>query len=115
MIQYHSIKLKDGNLKFLNKDAKNIIALMPEGIYLVALISMNDKDPRDCQNRYFAILGEWSLSTGWTKDELHTLVKDELFGEIFVGDVSTSDLSASDWTIVFFQLESFLIKKFENK
>lgn len=115
MIQYHGAQIKKGKLRFFNREAKNIIGTLPDGVYLVAVMSMNDKDVRDNQNRYFAQLGEWSLSTGWTKEDLHDLVKDELFTDMFDGPLSTTELDAEQWTMVFFQLENFLIKKFENK
>lgn len=114
MIQYHGAELKKGKIKFFNREAKNIIATMPEGTYLVAILSMNDKSTRDNQNRYFAILGEWSLSTGWTKEDLHDLVKEELFMEMFDDEISTVDLTPEEWTMVFFQLENFLLRKFKN-
>ena len=115
MIQYHGAELKDSKLKFLNKDSKGIIGSMPDGIYLVAVMSMNSKSTRDNQNRYYVTLGEWALSTGWTKEDLHDLVKEELFQELFDAPLSTTELDAKQWTMVFFQLDNFLMRKFENK
>lgn len=115
MIQYHGMELKNGKLKFLNKDSKNIISSMPDGIYLAAFMSMNSKNTRDNQNRYYVTLGEWVSSTGWTKEDLHDLVKEELFQELFDAPLSTTELDAKQWTMVFFQLENFLMRKFENK
>lgn len=115
MIQYHGAEIKNGKLRFFNRESKNIIGTMPDGVYLVAVMSMNDKDTRANQNRYYVTLGEWSLSTGWTKEDLHDLVKEELFDELFEAPLSTTELDAEQWTMVFFQLENFLMRKFENK
>jgi hypothetical protein len=115
MICYHGAQIKNGKLRFFNRDSKNQINSLPEGTYLVAVMSMNDKDNRDNQNRYFAQLGEWSLSTGWTKEDLHELVKEELFVDLFDEALSTTALDCEQWTMVFFQLENFLLRKFENK
>lgn len=78
------------------------------------LIKQQDRTEREFQNHYFAILGEWSLDTGWAKDELHQLVKKELFTELFDEEVSTADLDVESWNIVFLNLENFLILQFEN-
>jgi hypothetical protein len=115
MIQYHGAEIKKGKLKFFNREATNIIGSMPDGVYLVAVMSMNPKDTRDNQNRYFVQLGEWSLTTGWTKEDLHDLVKEEFFTELFGEELSTTQLDQDQWTMVFFQLENFLLRKFENK
>lgn len=115
MIQYHGVDIKKGKIKFLNSNAKHLVANMPDGIYLVAIMSMNGKDTRDNQNRYYVQLGEWALSTGWTKENLHDLVKEELFMELFDAPLSTTELDAEQWTMIFFQLENFLLRKFENK
>lgn len=115
MIQYHGAEIKNGKLKFFNRESKNIIGTMPDGVYLVAVMSMNDKDTRANQNRYYVTLGEWALSVGWSKEDLHDLVKEELFQELFDAPLSTTELDAEQWTMVFFQLENFLMRKFENK
>lgn len=115
MIQFHGAAINKGKLKFFNRNAKELIGNLPDGDYLVAVMSMNSKDTRDNQNRYFVQLGEWSLSTGWNKEDLHELVKDELFTDLFDSPLSTTELDAEQWTMVFFQLENFLLRKFENK
>ena len=116
MINYHAANIKDGKFKLRNKEQfKGMVANLPDGPYLVILMDMNSKDVRSNQNRYFAQLGEWSNNTGWLKDELHQLVKDELFTFLFGEALSTTVLTSEQWTMVFFNLENFLIRKFENR
>jgi len=116
MIQYHGAKIQNGKLRFFNRDSKNLINSIPEdSVLLVAVMSMNEKSTRDNQNRYYVTLGEWASSTGWSKEDLHDLVKEELFNELFEEPLSTTELNAEQWTMVFFQLENFLMRKFENK
>lgn len=113
-MQYHLVTLQKGKIKFVNNNSRNLLSSLDDGYYIVCFLKANDSDTRGNQNRYFFILGEWSLSTGWTKEDLHELVKDELFKELFEESLSTTDLSNEQWTILFLQLENFLIKKFEN-
>jgi hypothetical protein len=78
------------------------------------LIKRFDRTEREWQNHYFAVLGEWSFDAGYTKADLHTLVKDELFTKLFDEPLSTASLTTEQWNIVFLNLENFLILKFEN-
>lgn len=116
MIQYHSANIKKGKLKLRNKDQFQAMnANLPEGPYIVIVMSMTEKDTRDCQNRYFAQLGQWSNSVGESKEFLHEMVKDELFTSLFDEPISTTALTPEQWTMVFFNLENFLLRKYENR
>lgn len=116
MIQYHSSHIINGKLKLKNKEQfKAMNANLPDGPYVLIVMSMSEKDTRDCQNRYFAQLGEWSNSVGETKEFLHEMVKDELFTFLFGEPLSTTALDPEQWTIVFFNLENFLLRKYENR
>lgn len=116
MLQYYSSHITNGKLKLRNKDQfKAMVSNMPDGPYVMVLMSMNEKDVRSCQNRYFAQLGEWSNSVGERKEFLHDLVKEELFTSLFGEPLSTTELTGEQWTMVFFNLENFLIRKYENK
>ena len=115
-MQYHGAKIINGKLKLNNKEKfKGLVANLEDGPYVLVLMNMNDKDVRSCQNRYFAQLGEWSTSVGERKEFLHDLVKEELFTNLFGEALSTTELNAEQWTMVFFNLENFLIRKYENK
>jgi hypothetical protein len=115
MVQFTRAQVKEGKFHSDKVRFKERVSNLPDGEYLMLFMKQTDKDTRECQNHYFLILGQWSLDTGYTKTELHELVKDELFTELFGDAVSTKDLTPEQWTIAFFNLESFLILKFENK
>ena len=87
---------------------------MSPGVYILHLFKQIEGTSRDFQKLYFAILGEWSNDTGWTKDELHRLVKDELFPQLFDA-TSTSVLTHQEWTMLVREVDDFLIIKFENR
>lgn len=115
MKHYYKGVVKDG--KFALKDRKSFddsLRYYQDGSYLLVLYKMTDKTTREWQQFYFAVLGEWSNDTGLTKDELHDLVKSELFPELFDA-TSTTDLTVKEWNVLFLNLENFLIIKFENK
>lgn len=113
---YHGAKIINGKLKLNNKDKfKGLIASQEDGPVVLVVMNMNEKDVRSCQNRYFAQLGEWSNSVGERKEFLHDLVKEELFVNLFGEALSTTELTSEQWTMVFFNLENFLIRKYENK
>lgn len=115
MKRYFKAEIKKGKF-FSDKDKFNTgISNMPDGNYLFLLIKTSNRTLRENQNYYFTLLGEWSLSTGYSKEELHDIVKNDLFVELFDEPLSTSDLTEEDWTMVFFNLETFLLVKFENK
>lgn len=114
MKRYHKAQIKDG--KFISDRMKfrEMISSMPDGSYLILLLKTEDKTPREWQNYYFAIIGEWSLDTGYTKDELHQMIKDELFPQLFKVS-STTDLDTDQWKMLMWNLENWLIIKFENR
>jgi hypothetical protein len=115
MKHYYRATVKDGKFKLRNSKVFNeSIKYYQDGNYLVALYKMTDKTTREWQQLYFAVLGEWSNDTGLTKDELHDMIKAELFDELFE-KTSTTDLTNREWNILFINLENFLILKFENK
>ena len=116
MKHYYQGVVKNG--KFALRSRKGFdasIKYYKDGEYLVALYSMREKDPQEWRQFYFAQLGEWSLDTGYTKDDLHTMVKDELFPELFEGETSTTELTNTQWNILFLNLQNWLILKFENR
>lgn len=116
MITFHSAQITKGKLKLSKKDQyREMNKNLPDGPYVVIVMSMNTKDTRDCQNRYFAQLGEWSQDVGESKVFLHDMVKDELFTSLFGESLSTNDLTSEQWTMVFFNLENFLLRKYDNK
>lgn len=116
MKQFHPACIEQGKLLVKDKSKfKSLVKNLPDGDYVMLLLSQNDKSTRDCQNRYFAILGEWSLDVGETKSHLHEMVKNELFFDLFGEVASTTDLSADEWTVVFWNLENWLILKYENR
>jgi hypothetical protein len=92
-----------------------MIGSMPDGSYLLLLLKTEDKTAREWQNYYFAIIGEWSLDTGYTKKELHHLIKDDLFPQLFDGETSSTELDTDQWKILMWNLENYLILKFENR
>lgn len=115
-MKYFDAKISNGQLlmrggkePFLRK-----VGQMPDGNYIVSIFKQINGTSRDMQKLYFAILGEWMNDTGWTKDALHELVKNELFPQLFK-QTSTSDLTSKEWTILIREVEDFLIIKFENK
>ncbi len=114
MIQFHRATVTGGKFHSDKSRFKDRVSNLPDGDYLMMLIKQTDRTTRECQNHYFLILGQWSLDTGYTKNELHQMVKDELFKELFADVESTRDLTPEDWTILFWNLEQFLILKFEN-
>lgn len=94
---------------------RDVVSSLPEGNYLFMLIKQNDRTTRENQNHYFLILGQWENDTGYTRTELHDIVKNELFVELFDKPISTTKLTNDQWTLVFFNLTNFLITKFENR
>jgi len=114
MIQYHKAKIKKGKFIADKKLFLQRVESLPDGDYFHCLIKLSNRTQREYQNHYFAILGEWSQDFGWTKSELHDLVKEELFVNLFNEEISTADLTVEQWNIVFLNLENFLIIKFEN-
>ena len=116
MRHYYKGTIKQGKFKLNNKKAfDSSVSHFRDGNYLVALLNLTNKSQREWQAFYFAILGEWSNDVGLTKAELHDLVKSELFPDLFETETSTTDLSNEKWNILFFNLENFLILKFENR
>jgi hypothetical protein len=116
MKHYYQGVVKDGRFALRSRKGFDAsIKYYKDGEYLVALYSMREKDPQEWRQFYFAVLNEWSLDTGYTKEELHEMVKDELFPELFDGETSTSQLTNTQWNILFLNLEPYLILKFENK
>src|SRR5271155_2700668 len=114
MRHYYRATVKDGKFKLRNSQAFNdSIHYYQDGNYLVALYRMTDKTTREWQQLYFVVLGEWSNDTGLTKDELHDMIKAELFDELF-DKVSTTDLTNKEWNVLFLNLENFLLLKNEN-
>lgn len=101
--------MRGGKEPFLKKIRK-----MQDGDYIVAIFKQINGTTREMQKLYFAILGEWMNDTGWTKDKLHDLVKEELFPQLFLY-TSTSQLTNKEWTILIREVDDFLILKFENK
>lgn len=115
MRQYHKSYVKDG-IYYLNdkKQFRDLTANLPDGPYLTIVCSVLNKTQREFQEMYFAQIGSWSLDTGYTKKELHEIIKNELFKELF-DKTSTTDLNKKDWNILFLNLENWLILKFENR
>ena len=115
MGKYFDAEINKGVL--IMEDRKHFLRTvkhMADGDYIVSIFKQIQGTTRDFQKLYFAILGEWSNDTGWTKDELHSLIKNELFPELFES-TSTADLSQHEWTLLVREVEDFLIIKFENK
>lgn len=112
---YHKAKIVKGKFISDKKRFTDSVATMIDGDYLFCLIKSSDKTPREWQNYYFVIIGEWSLDVGYTKDELHQMIKDELFPQVFETETSTTDLTVEQWQILLWNLENFLVIKFENK
>ena len=115
MKRYFKAKIKNGKFYSDKQKFDAGVANMPDGDYVHLLIKVSDRTPRESQNYYFVQIGEWANSVGYSKEDLHELVKDELFVELFDEPRSTSDLTKEDWMIVFLNLETFLISKFENR
>lgn len=116
MRYYYKGTIKDGKFKLNNRKAfDSSVSNLRDGNYLVALLNLTNKNQREWQLFYFAVLGSWSEDVGLTKSELHDLVKSELFPELFELETSTTELTNEQWNILFFNLERFLILKFENK
>lgn len=114
-MKYFDAKITGGSLVMSNKKQfLRTIKHMPEGSYIVSVFRQIKGTSREMQKLYFAILGEWMNDTGWTKDALHDLVKDELFPQLFE-QTSTSDLTSKEWTILIKEVDDFLMLKFENK
>ena len=115
MKHYYKGKVEKGKFSLINRKAfDSSIKHYKDGEYLVTLFRLRNKDQREWQQFYFAVLGEWSNDTGYTKDQLHDMIKSELFTELFDGETSTTELSNTQWNILFLNLENFLILKFEN-
>lgn len=115
MGKYFDASIVNGSLVMDDrKQFLRSIKYMDDGDYIVSIFKQIQGTSRDMQKLYFAILGEWSNDTGWTKDELHALVKDDLFPTLFDA-VSTADLNPHEWTLLIREVEDFLILKFENK
>lgn len=115
MKHYYPGLIKNGKFALRSRQAfDNSIKHYKDGEYLVALYNLREKDQIEWQQFYFAVIGEWSTDTGYTKDEIHEMVKSELFPEIFDNEASTTELSNIQWNILFLNLENFLILKFEN-
>jgi hypothetical protein len=115
MKRYHKAEIKNGKFISDKQRFRQSIGSLPDGRYLFCLISTQDRTPRDWQNYYFAILGEWSLDTGYTKDDLHQMIKSELFPQVFETETSTTALDGDQWQILMWNLENWLILKFENR
>lgn len=114
MKKYQKAEVVKGKFISDKNRFKEMIANTPDGKYLFCLISIQDRSPREWQNFYFAVLGQWSLDTGYTKDDLHQMAKDELFPEL-TDKTSTGDLDADEWNVIMWNLENWLILKFENR
>ena len=115
MAKHFGAKISNGKLVLDNKDYfNNSIKNMSQGSYVIFLVRQDAKTIREFQNLYFAILGTWSEDTGWTKDDLHDLIKAELFPDI-TDKTSTQDLDTIEWHSLLLNLENFLLLKFENK
>ena len=114
MKRYFKAKIKNGEFISNKSNFRRGVANMPDGDYIHLLIKTSDRTLRENQNYYYTQLGEWSPATGYTKAELHDIVKEGLFQELFNEPLSTNDLTEEDWTLVFFNLENFLLAKFEN-
>lgn len=114
MRQYHKSNVKDG-VYYLNdkKQFRDLTASLPDGPYLTIICSVLNKSQREYQEMYFSVVGSWSLDTGYTKAELHEIIKKELFKELF-DKKSTTELTKKDWAVLFLNLENFLILKFKN-
>lgn len=116
MKHYYKGKVEKGKFSLLNRKAFDTsIKHYKDGEYLVTLFRLRNKDQREWQEFYFAVLGNWSDDTGYTKGELHDMVKQELFPDLFETETSTTELTNEQWNILFFNLERFLILKFENR
>lgn len=114
MVKYFPASIKDGQFKSDWQNFKNAVRNFSDGNYLLLLINTGNKDQRENQSKYFAIIGEWGLQFGYTKAEVHEIVKAELFPQLFT-HTSTTDLDYNDWALLFVYLENFLILKFENR
>ena len=115
MKRYHKAKIEKGKFVSNKERFKHMISTLPDGDYLFMLLKTQDRTPRDWQNYYFAIVGEWSLDTGYTKDDLHQMVKAELFPQLYESETSTTSLDSDQWQVLMWNLENWLILKFENK
>jgi hypothetical protein len=116
MKHYYRSFVKDGKFKLRSRTAFDTsIKHYRDGEYLVALYKITDKTTREWQEFYFVTLGGWSEDVGYTKEELHGIIKSELFPELFDGETSTTQLSNTQWNILFLNLIPFLTLKFENK
>jgi hypothetical protein len=115
MKRYFKAKIKDGKFYSNKEQFRNGVSSLPDGEYIQLLVKTSDRTLRESQNYYFVQIGEWALSTGHTKDELHDMIKKDLFVELFDSPVSTADLTEADWSLVFLNLENWLLLKFENR
>ncbi len=113
MKRYFKAKIKEGKFISNKQYFKDSVASLPDGDYLHLLIKVSDRNQRENQNYYFAQLGEWA-DTGYSREELHEIVKNDLFVQLFDAPLSTTELTREQWSMVFFNLEVFLITKFEN-
>lgn len=115
MIQYHPAKIKSGQFFSDKKKFADRVSHLPDGDYIHMLIKVTNKTTREFQNYYFVFIGQWALDYGWTKSDLHDYIKANLFTELFDEEKSTTEMSQEEWTIVFLNLENFLIGLFDTK
>lgn len=108
---YKKVFIKDGQITL---GQKKVLAFMDDGEYLMILLKTSERTVREWQQYYFAVLDGY-VDTGYTKDEIHQMVKTELFKELWGKKIkSTTQLDCEMWNVLFFNLRNWLALKFEN-
>lgn len=115
MIQFHKATIKEGKFYSDKKKFADRVSYMPDGSYIHMVIKVTEKTTREFQNYYFVFIGDWAKEYGWTKPDLHDYIKANLFTQLFDEERSTTDMTKEEWTIIFLNLENFLIGLFETK
>ena len=104
-------KISKSKLNVEQPSYNNAMKHMKDGDYLLLLVSLsNDRDVREWQRLYRAVLKQMSLDTGHTPSEMHDFAKDDVLSQMQLS--STTELDPIRWKEYIERLSEWALDKF---
>lgn len=106
---------EDHKFKSDKEQFKNIVSNLFPGDYLLCFLKLSDRNIREWQNYYRAVLGELSLHSGYTKPELHDMIKEAVLADMLEPgeEESTTVLDTTRWQMFFLNFASWAHNNFD--
>lgn len=114
--RYHKCDITGGKLVLGNRDRFTAAcSTLPEGKYLLTLTKLSDRNIRESQKYYFAILTELSRHTGEEKMDLHEMIKADVLHGMFPSrkKLTTTKLDEDQWDMFIMNVAFWAFRNYE--